>query len=159
MIVPEGKNKKYIKTVIGIYLLFVIIYPIITKVTGKSINFKNLDISKYSNSYQTSLDTKKYINDTYENNLKQEIKVYLENDRYTVKNISLKLSNDYEEIYEINLEIEKQTNEVNNVKEVKIDTNTTKRNNNDSLTYEEKEEIKENLSRKLNVDKSKIHIY
>ena len=33
MIVQNGKNKKYIKTVIGMYLLFVIMYPIINKVT------------------------------------------------------------------------------------------------------------------------------
>ena len=44
MIVPEGKNKKYIKIVMGVYITFTMISPIITKVTGN--NFE-LDVSKY----------------------------------------------------------------------------------------------------------------
>ena len=36
MIVPEGKNKKYIKIVMGVYITFTIISPIITKVTGNN---------------------------------------------------------------------------------------------------------------------------
>ena len=31
IILPEGKNKKYVKTVIGVYILFTIIYPLIKK--------------------------------------------------------------------------------------------------------------------------------
>ena len=32
MILPEGNNKKYIKTVIGLYILFTIISPIISNI-------------------------------------------------------------------------------------------------------------------------------
>ena len=42
MILPEGKNKKYIKTVIGVYILFAIISPIISKVTGKTIDTQRI---------------------------------------------------------------------------------------------------------------------
>ena len=38
MILPEGKIKKYVKTVIGAYIVFIIISPIITKITGKEIS-------------------------------------------------------------------------------------------------------------------------
>lgn len=35
MILPKGNSKKYIKTVIGIYILYVIISPVITFATRK----------------------------------------------------------------------------------------------------------------------------
>ena len=37
MILPEGNCKKYIKVVIGIYVLFTIVSPVITKFTGRDI--------------------------------------------------------------------------------------------------------------------------
>ena len=38
MILPEGNSKKYIKVVIGVYILFSIVSPVISKVTGNSFN-------------------------------------------------------------------------------------------------------------------------
>ncbi len=35
MIIPKGNSKKYIKTVIGIYILYTIISPVITLATRK----------------------------------------------------------------------------------------------------------------------------
>lgn len=46
MILPEGNNKKYIKTVIGLYILFTIISPIISKISGGN---STIDVSKYEN--------------------------------------------------------------------------------------------------------------
>ncbi|MBR3134473.1 MAG: stage III sporulation protein AF [Clostridia bacterium] len=45
MIIPENKNKKYIKVVVGIYILFCIIKP----VAGESIDLEKYDFSKYIN--------------------------------------------------------------------------------------------------------------
>ena len=42
IVLPDGKNKKYIKTIIGIYVLFSIIYPIITKISNKQINLNSV---------------------------------------------------------------------------------------------------------------------
>ena len=39
MILPEGNSKKYIKVVIGVYILFSIVSPVISKVTGNSFRF------------------------------------------------------------------------------------------------------------------------
>ena len=48
MILPEGNSKKYIKVVIGIYVLFSIVSPVITKFTGKEIEVSDvLDLSQY----------------------------------------------------------------------------------------------------------------
>ena len=54
MIIPEGKNKKYIKTIIGIYIMFVIISPIISN--KNSINAEKL-LKTTSNGYSTEIET------------------------------------------------------------------------------------------------------
>ena len=38
IILPEGNNKKFVKTVIGVYILFAIVHPLINAVSNKSIN-------------------------------------------------------------------------------------------------------------------------
>ena len=48
MILPSGNSKKYIKVVIGIYVLFTIVSPVITKFTGETIEVSDiLDLDKY----------------------------------------------------------------------------------------------------------------
>ncbi len=37
MVLPKGNSKKYIKTVIGIYILYIIILPVITLATRRRI--------------------------------------------------------------------------------------------------------------------------
>ena len=44
LILPENKNKKYIKVIIGIYILFCIIHPVI----GKSVNLEDYDLENYN---------------------------------------------------------------------------------------------------------------
>ena len=58
MILPEGNSKKYIKVVIGVYILFSIVSPVINKVTGTSFQVSDIfNIDEYieassSNTYQ-----------------------------------------------------------------------------------------------------------
>ena len=47
MILPNGNNKKYIKMVIGLYVLFTIIQPISKIITGKSLEVSNFNYEKY----------------------------------------------------------------------------------------------------------------
>ena len=44
MILPEGNSKKYIKVVIGVYILFSIVSPVISKVTGTSFQVSDMFI-------------------------------------------------------------------------------------------------------------------
>lgn len=63
MILPESKNKKYIQTIIGIYILFCIINPVI----GSSIS-----LDKYSlNQYININETKEKNNESYDENVKK----------------------------------------------------------------------------------------
>ena len=61
MILPDGNIKKYVRTVIGVYIVFVIISPIITKITGKEINLKTYELPKTTIVQQNVIDTNAYI--------------------------------------------------------------------------------------------------
>lgn len=82
MILPENKNKKYVKMVIGIYILFNIISPMVNKHNLLSLN--NLNLESYAinseNSQkgevnQSSMDerlTQLYVEEL-ENNIKEKV--------------------------------------------------------------------------------------
>ena len=81
IIIPEGNNKKYVKTVIGLYILFIIIYPLITKISNNKFNFDSIiaktskEVSMYDSKVANSIETNTYIENTYKNNLKEKIKL------------------------------------------------------------------------------------
>ena len=107
MILPNGNCKKYIKVVIGIYILFTIVSPIITKVTGNNFNIsEELNLDKF---YEEA-DSKSIYNELNENNsdnirniyianLKTDIESKLKNKNYYVVSCEIEIEN--EETYEI----------------------------------------------------------
>lgn len=183
MIVPNGTSKKYIKVVIGIYILFNIITPIINKLNSTATSA--LDVSKF-------LDLDTYVNNTNvnsnnieaknEENIKQiyisklksdiksklndmdykvsNIQIYLENDeQYTIKNISLQVYKDTKEDEQKN-----KNDNIEPIKEVNVtifeEENTIKENSNskESISEAEKLEIKEILNKTYNIKIQNINI-
>ena len=90
MIVPEGNNKKYIKIVIGVYIMFCIISPVITKITSKEVTFLLDDYEDYykkNNTYEelnkNFEETNEYkIEEVYQQKLIEDIKVKLSQKGY-----------------------------------------------------------------------------
>lgn len=171
MIVPEGKNKKYIKIVMGVYITFTIISPIITKVTGN--NFE-LDVSKYedlfnSNSVQganeiTSINNHS-IENLYLNTIKTDIKTELDNEGYESKKINItadiNVENEEAKIYKIDIEVTKKQNEkdIKKVNKVEIGNDTDESNIEDSnLSLGEVNKLKEVLAEKYEIEKEKIYV-
>lgn len=155
MILPEGKNKKYIKTVIGIYVVFTIISPIISKIN----NSNTLDLSKYFKTennitIETSspvADTNEYIEEVYKEKLKTNIKAKIEAMNYGVKNIDLEIETEDEETYgtilKLNLSIsqQKQKDKQNNIQIEKIVIGEEKKEE-ATISDKEKEKIKQYLA-------------
>ncbi len=153
LIIPEGKNKKYIKLVMGIFILYSIISPI----TGNKL--KNIDIESIveeSNIATTSTNNVSYsvvdsnIEKLYEKNLKENIQDTLNKNGYTADNIVLKINyeegDNYGEVENIQVDISKGvTKNDNNIKieEVNVsDSKETKSN----ISNDEAENIKKILS-------------
>ena len=59
MVLPDCNNKKYIKIIIGVFILITIIKPVI----GKSINLNSINFEDYTNYNNTS------VKDTSEENV------------------------------------------------------------------------------------------
>lgn len=171
MILPEGNNKKYIKTVIGLYILFTIISPIISKISGGNTT---IDVSKYENYFNVESTITasanvidKNLDNTYTSSIKADIKNRMKQKGYKVNSLDANIELKNEESYgtinslKINLEREERNNNSNiqavNKIEIKISNNTNevKQNN---LTSMEKQEIKNYLSETYSIKKENIEV-
>lgn len=135
MILPEGNSKKYIKVVIGVYILFSIVSPVISKLTGN--NFRVSDIldldeyietSKNSSSLQNQLtdQNENQIKEIYLSSLKSDISEKIENKGYTVNNVEIEVEDDEQyTLKKLNLQVEKTTTETS--------SNNTVTNNNQAV--------------------------
>ena len=176
MILPEGNCKKYIKVVIGIYIVFTIVSPVITKCTGENISVsEELELDKYVQEAESSVATGNAINADNQNNimsmyisgLKEDIAAKLKTKEYEVSNIEVEIADT--ENYTINsislqavrLQEDKETDEpetqesVNTVKKIEsvekvdIDLDNSKTNEEHSNTENDTtEKTEEKLSNK-----------
>lgn len=132
MILPEGTSKKYIKVVIGVYILFSIVSPVISKVTGNEFRVSDiLDLQKYmekskeSSSIQNQLtnQNQSQIKDIYLSSIKSDIKQKIENKGYQVQSINLEVENDEQySLKELRLQVSKEA--------VETSSRTTNKNTN-----------------------------
>ena len=182
LILPKGNTKKYIKVVLGVYIVFNIIAPIVDSFTDSNLELSSfINVEKYTKDIETYNESSnnKDINKSndesimqiYINNLKNDIKAKLEAKGYLIKDIQVKINNseDYN-IESINIYLkEKQKvdnnsriNEINKV-EVKInynEENTEKKEENESsVTEKEIKKIKKYVSDVYEVDEDKISLY
>ena len=171
MILPEGNNKKYIKTVIGVYILFTIISPIISKISGGN---STIDVSKYENYFNVESTTTasanvidKNLDNTYTSSIKADIKNRMKQKGYKVNSLDANIELKNEESYgtinnlKISLEREESNNNLNiqavNKIEIKISNNTNEAKQN-NLTSMEKQEIKNYLSETYSIKKENIEV-
>ena len=105
MIAPEGHSKKYIKVVIGIYVLFQIVSPVLEKVTNKSfaissiINWENDSNTMQSNqSVGQTLENvnQSSVQEIYVSSLQADIKTKIQEKGYIVKEIQIEVDNQTE---------------------------------------------------------------
>ena len=172
IILPEGKNKKYVKTVIGVYILFTIIYPLINKFTKTNINTLIENTTKQMSTYQENnslkIDTDKYIESTYKKKIEEDIRK-----RANEKNLNITLLNVYIETEDENRygmlnslvmkvekkETSKKNNDVNQIKEINISKNVQNNeiieNKDKTVTEKEVNEFKEYINATYYLEKEK----
>lgn len=167
MILPEGKNKKYIKIVMGIYVVFTIISPIIAKINNKEkIDLeKYLDVNVSNETIETSatVDTNKYIEEVYKEKLKEDVKEKLLSINYETKNVNLEIEtkndNTYGSILSLEVTVSKEKEEKSE-NTIRINKVTIGENNRDKadLTKEEIDKIKKCLVENYKIDEEKISV-
>ena len=187
MILPEGNSKKYIKVVIGVYVLFTIVSPVITKFTGKTVQVSDiLDLDKYIEETEESMKVQNTIQDNnqssilevYSSGIKDDMKAKIEAKGYKVNDIAIKVANDESysitssvvEVEEIDSESQEETNTQaeenitsNKVEEVesvnKVEVSITEKNANTENANTNSEESKDNKNKLPNSKKKELKEY
>ncbi len=183
MILPEGSSKKYIKIVIGVFILFTIVAPVINKFKGSSINMASIiDFDKYSDTNEVSainLEESNNLNikQMYETNLKVDIKSKIKSKGFEVQDVNLKISDDGEYIIEsIDITILKEiVNEddqekssksnvigiVDSIEKVSIELSnkTTKQEKEYQISNKDANNLKEYLSNTYDIKTKNIFIH
>ena len=161
MILPSGNNKKYIKMMIGLYVLYTIISPV--------VKLSNINIDSYEKYLNITTSSKisgknyteEYIKSTYVSTLKENIKAKVKEEGYTVKELNVEINDgslNYGEIKKINLKIEKDESEE---KFSKIKTVSVTIEQKETLSLEEKndiQKIKQLLSKYYEIDEKNVNI-
>lgn len=172
MLLPEGNCKKYVKVVIGVYILFSIVSPVITKVTGNEFRVSDIyDINTYievsAKSSQENIENSQQnqIKQVYITNLKNDMKQKIQEKGYSIKSLTLEISNDEQyTLKKIFAQVSKRKNEENNevkgVNEINITiSNTTENIEEDiSISTKEQNDLKAYLSGIYNLEKKNINI-
>lgn len=162
MLLPEGNSKKYIKVVIGVYVLFTIITPIINKFTGEKVDISDiLDLDTYIAEVNASVKMQNTIQDNnqssimgmYSSGIKDDIKAKIEAKGYIVNDVDIDIADDESYIIErIVLDLEKEG------KKEEADNNIdTKNNGNEENKVEEVEIVnKVEISLVSNAEEDKV---
>lgn len=177
MIIPNGHSKKYVKTIIGLFILFTIIGPVISK-------FSNIDLSSFNTSIEVSGKTQgvdiqntsnQELEKLYRSNLEKDIKEKLYTKGYdvtiTALSVTLIEGDNYGRINKLtvkvnesNIENKRKEENVNSisvegVKEVKIDVNNSVTEvSEDSVKNEIKQDIINYLSDEYEINKENINV-
>lgn len=128
MILPEGNSKKYIKIVIGVYIVFNVVAPIINKFTGNSLDFTSIiNLNKYEEEISAyEVDTEKLeknnnsnIKEVYLLNLKKDMKSKIQDKGYVVNGIYIELEETEEyKVKRVNLSISKKEDRDDNLNNI-----------------------------------------
>lgn len=169
MLLPNNKTKKYVKMVMGLYLLFNIISPLVKN--KDKLNFNDFDINTYvsTQTQNTNINTvnqesmDKRLNEIYVEELQKDIKEKLENQGYSVEKCDVKAEIDNtgqsSGIKKISLKVKKNNkeredniNENNKNDETYMKENSNKDNEN-NINEENYESIKNNIGvKEENID-------
>ena len=172
MILPNSSSKKYVKVVIGMYILFTIVSPIIKKLGGKDINLNTIDIEKYEQQISKSDNTisRKFednntrsIKDIYVSNLKADISAKLKEKGYEIDTSDIQIKDDENyTIEKITLKLIKMEQKQEKNNEIVINTveigNTISQKDSKTLSDDEEQEVKDYISETYDIDKKNINI-
>lgn len=182
LILPSGSTKKYIKVVLGMFIVFNIITPVINKITKNNFEISSIinmdEYSKKMKTYETSSQNQvssnaneQTIKQIYISKLEKDIKNKLKEKNYTVSKIKIEINENEEySIKQINLLVQKDEEETEKKQENAIEIENIETINiqvNENIIPEQKEEnisvneiskIKQYLASEYQINEKQINI-
>lgn len=149
LILPDNKNKKYIKVIAGIFILFCALNP----VTSKAIDLNEYNIESYIKEENSATKNNEYIesvNREFKAKMVDSIEEELKTLGFKSDNVSIKFDEDYN-LLQIKISKVKKYYQINKI-EIKKDDSDRK------ITNSEKEKIKQEIAKKYSIDEEKIEV-
>lgn len=162
LILPSGNLKKYIKVVLGIYVIFCLISPFVN--SSALYEIKDINIEDYVENAtknetvvnQASMDSR--LQELYIEELKKDIKKKVEENGYIMDkceiDANLESSSDNPGIHKINLVVNENKSNIGEVEKIEIGSKEVDENTNS----EGIEKLKENLASYYEISKDVINI-
>ncbi len=157
MILPNSSNRKYIKIVSGIFIIYVLISPIIGKKFNKvDINktIEELEDSNKINENMIQINYDKQIEIAYKEKLKETISEYIEQKGYKLSSIDaeIKYKNEEVSIEKLYLKVKKfNEKDSSSIEKVIISKDS-------SINPEEINKLKQEISSSYEIEESKISL-
>lgn len=133
-LIPEGNNKKYIKVIIGIYIMYVSLNPLLNLL---NYNFDFKIFEEYAKTEEVSTLPENNIKDIYVFAIEQNIKNEIEELGYKIDDVKVFVDLNYEKIEKIELKINnnglKNKNQI--AEQIALSNENSMTNYNDILDY------------------------
>lgn len=165
MLLPNNKTKKYIRMVMGIYVLFTIISPFISN--KESLNINDIDLEKYTITEtstqldQTSMNER--IEELYIQELEKDITKKLEEQGYEVLNckVDAQITDNEEDtkINKIEVDVQKsqeQKSDETNIEEEMVTQIQKIKPIDTSISNEDSEQVETDENKNTQINKSDI---
>lgn len=160
LIIPEGNNKKYVKVISGIFIIFTVLNPIFQNL---NFDFEKTFDELFDNSSVETSTVDVYVNnemkDVYILGIENDIKEFLKVNGYEVEKVNIKLDLNYEEIISLEIKIK----DFENIEDIEIQNiviSDDKENiNKNKVEDEELKKIKNVISEEYKIEEGKISIY
>lgn len=160
MIIPNNNYRKYIKIILGIFVLYVIFNPLIkNKITDFNIEQEINNQTKAINIKEPQASIINYnaqIENAYKQKFKENITVSLNEKGYKLNNINLEIKYNGQEKIETN-KLELKISKIEENKNIKIDKVKISEEKQD-ISNQELDELKQEISNTYDIDISKILI-
>ncbi len=161
MILPHNQNKKYVKMIVGVYIVFTIVSPFVQQFSD--VDFSNLQVENLLEAETTTTTadmdyTNNYITTLYIRNLQKDMQSKLEAKGYTAEKILVQIDEGSQDmpIQRIVLEgVRKQEQGVPVVNKVEIMAESVEE---ETVALSEQEELKAYFSETYAVLKANIEI-
>ena len=164
MILPDNKNKKYVKVVIGLFIIYTIMAPIIGELDNVNINIESI-LSEFTDTSQIDTiptNTDLSFEQTYKQNIETDIISKLKEKGYSVSKINTEINfendDNYGTINSISLKLKHIKGEISGIKDIEISVEIGELNNNVGENSEEIEIIKDYLNENYGILTQNIYI-
>lgn len=174
LIIPNTKNKKYLKIIFGIFVMYIIISPLISSGLENFINSISTEVSNFEykeDAQNSNIDIVNGVTkEIYVENLKENVIEHLELQGYKTSIDNIDVNKNTNSIEKISIRVKEKldkksnsqnsTNEVEKINEIKIEINKDeeKNNNKEKSNNDKNNYIKNYLSDMYDIDAKNINI-